>query len=249
MFEIIFLSFIQGITEFLPISSSAHLILIPHLLDFSPQGLIVDFGLHIGTLLAIIVYFFKPLLNIVFKEPKKILPLIVATIPISFVGVLFYHTIDQVFRQIDVLAVMLGVFGIVLYLSDRYSKQTKSVVNIKDAFLIGCGQCLALVPGVSRSGITISIARLCGIKRVEAAKFSILLSIPTIGGGALLMLIKLYCNDMMHLVFDIQMITGILLSFVFGYIVIGILMNFIQKHSYLIFAVYRIVLSIILLCL
>jgi len=261
MIEIIILGILQGIAEFLPISSSAHLIIFRDLFGIGSNligemDLTFDLALHFGTLLAIIVYFFNDLFKIIkngVTKPKsndgKIFwYLIVATIPAAIVGVLFEDIIDSFFRkEIILIAIALIVMGIIIYLVDKKNKETKDLnkMNIKDAILIGCAQVFALIPGFSRSGTTISAARALKLNKEDAAKFSFYLSAPVIGGAVVLSLLK---GDL-NLILDNLGIfgLGILVSFLTGLFCISFLLKFIKKHDFKLFMLYRIILGIIVL--
>ena len=182
MFEILFLSFVQGLTEFIPVSSSAHLILFPRYLDFSNQSITLDMSLHIGSLLAVIIYFKNDLIN--FTQNRTLfIKIIISSLPIMFVGYLLveFNLIDK-FRNFEVIGWMTIVFGIFLYFMDK-NENKKNINNdfsFKTGVLIGIFQVLALIPGVSRSGITMSAARMLKFKREDSVKISFLLSIPTL---------------------------------------------------------------------
>lgn len=261
--SVIILGIIQGIAEFLPISSSAHLIIFREVFKIRTNlignmDLAFDLALHFGTLLAIIVYFFNDLFNMIKEgltkgvktENGKIFwYLIVATIPAGIVGVLFEDIFDNFFRkQIWLIAIALIVMGIIIYLVDKKSKQEKglSKMTIKDAIIIGISQVFALIPGFSRSGTTISAARLLKINREDSAKFSFLLSAPVIGGAVCYNLIK---PDTFAVIKDNLSIfgLGILVSFITGLLCISFLLKYIKKHDFKVFMWYRIILGITVL--
>lgn len=261
--SVIILGIIQGIAEFLPISSSAHLIIFREVFKIGTDlignmDLAFDLALHFGTLLAIIVYFFNDLFNMIKEgltkgvktENGKIFwYLIVATIPAGIVGVLFEDIFDNFFRkQIWLIAIALIVMGIIIYLVDKKSKQEKglSKMTIKDAIIIGISQVFALIPGFSRSGTTISAARLLKINREDSAKFSFLLSAPVIGGAVCYNLIK---PDTFAVIKDNLSIfgLGILVSFITGLLCISFLLKYIKKHDFKVFMWYRIILGITVL--
>jgi len=182
-FQASFLAIVQGISEFIPVSSSAHLIILSQFFGFSNQSIIFDVGLHLGSLIAIVFYFRNELLNL--RNNKELLKLIIiGSTPLVIIGyILFYSGIINIFRNVEVIAWTTLIFGILLYLSDRSSvkKKINSNFTLKSAVLIGLLQILSLIPGVSRSGITITAARLLNFKRYDSAKISFLLSIPTLG--------------------------------------------------------------------
>ena len=252
--HIISLAFLQGLTEFLPISSSGHLIILPKLMDWPEQGVNMDISMHIGTLIAVIAYFMKDVLRaikgvFVFRKDSTdsalALKLIIAVIPILAVGFVLKDHIDEI-RNIRLVAYMLICFGIVLYLADRFAPSTRTIdsMSYRTAFFIGLAQCLSLIAGVSRSGITMTTARLSGVKRTESAAFSMLLSIPTIGAAGLWMGYKMYSEN---IALSIDMLFAILYSALFGFFAIWLLMSIVKKCSFLIFAVYRVILGLILL--
>lgn len=263
MIEVIILGIIQGIAEFLPISSSAHLIIFRELFLIgegvitSDIALTFDIALHLGTLLAIVFYFFKDFwemfingINKGIKDPKgKIFYyLIVATIPAAIVGVLFEDIIeDYVRNNFIIIAIALILMGFIIYVIDKKSKQEKTVkdLNIKEAFLIGCSQIFALVPGFSRSGTTISAGRLLKLNREDSAKFSFYLSLPIIAGAVLLQLIKVDFNVLVenYLIF----IVGIISSFVIGLLCIRFLLNYVKNKDFSIFMWYRLLFGLIIL--
>ena len=245
--EILILSILQGVTEFLPVSSAAHLVAVSHYYVFNNQNLLIDICLHLGSLMAITVYFKSELFD--FSNNKKFLfKILIATIPIIPVGFLLYQTglIEQ-FRNLKTIAWMTLIFGIILYLSDK-RKVTKTIRNnftIKSAVIFGFFQVLALVPGVSRSGITITSGRLLGYNRFESAKVSFLLAIPALSAASVLGIYNIYKESSDELNF--LAIIAVIFSFIFSYITIVLFLNFIKKFSLKIFVIYRIILSLFLL--
>jgi len=245
------LAFVQSISEFLPVSSSGHLILFQFLMNWKSQGIVLDISLHIGTLLAVCIYFRKEVCNLFLalfypKAQKKLLiNLIVATLPIPIFALCFLPLIRQM-RNPYVIAITLIIFGILLWLADKYSAQSKEQITVKNAFVIGLAQCLSLIPGVSRSGITITAARLCGISRQTATHFSMLLSIPTISLAGLWAIFKSIQNNNIHALQSMSYM-GILYAFIFGLIVIHLLLRFVKKHSFGVFMVYRVLLGMFIL--
>ena len=198
--QIIVLAIVQGITEFLPISSSGHLILVPAFTGWPDQGLITDVMVHIGSLAAVLVYFWRDVLNLIgggldllrFRltdHGKMALFILVATIPAVVFGLYLKSSgITASLRSVEIIAWNAIIFGIVLYVADRVGKRTKIMedMTISPALIIGFSQALALIPGTSRSGITMSAARFMGFERAEAARFSFLLGIPAIAGAGIL---------------------------------------------------------------
>ena len=183
MIEILFLSIIQGITEFLPISSSSHLILMSEYLNFEDKSLSVDVSLHIGSFLAVLVYFYKDLINF-FENRILFLKIIVSSLPTMIIGFFLVKSgiIDKI-RNLELIAWTTVIFGVLLFISDRFKieKSIRNNFSFKAAIFIGLLQILSLIPGVSRSGIAITAARLLNFKRVDAAKISFFLSIPILG--------------------------------------------------------------------
>ena len=251
----VILGIIQGLGEFLPISSSAHLIIVPWLLKWQEHSLAFDIALHFGTFLAVAIYFFKDYLNIVIKgfskpstsDGKLFWFIILAVIPAAVFGILLEDIVDSIFRkQILLIAIVLIVFGIVLYLIDRLIKKEKNLQNmgVINAVIIGCSQVLALFPGVSRSGITIAASMALGYKRDEAARFSFLISGPVIFGASLLTFIKNYSAIKGELLF---FITGILTSFIVGFAAIHFLLKFLKTGTFLPFVIYRVVIGLVII--
>ena len=248
MLTTLLLAFVQSMTEFLPISSSGHLFLVSAC-GISHHGLAMDVALHIGTLLAVLIYFYHDIFQmILFKNMRLALLLVWATLPLVIVGLCFAPLIEHIVRAPVVGAICSIVFGILLWFFDAKSKATKTIqkMNFKDAFLIGCSQILALIPGVSRSGITMTMGRYLKINREDCARFSMLLSIPTIFGAMTYVLYKsITGNFVLPSVIDLQV--GILASACFGLLGITFLMKWLKRASFFIFAVYRIILGILVL--
>ncbi len=261
--SIVILGIIQGIAEFLPISSSAHLIIFRDIFGIgkfmsSNMELTFDVSLHLGTLLAILVFFFKEFFNMIIngltkgvknKDGKLFWYLVCATVPAGIVGVLFEDTIEEVVRKNYLLiATALIGMGIIIYLADKLSKSKKGVydITLKDALIVGCSQVFALIPGFSRSGTTIASARILGIKRDDAAKFSFYLSAPVVCGAVF---IKLLSKTTWTLIFSNLgiFLIGILSAFITGLICIKFLLKYLDNHDFKAFMVYRILLAIIVI--
>ena len=245
--EILILSIIQGISEFLPVSSAAHLVLVSKYYAFTNQSLLIDICLHLGSLIAIIFYFRNDLFNFI-KNKSFLIKILIGTIPIIPVGYILYQTglIDQL-RILEVIGWMSLIFGILLYVSDR-SKIVKNIdanFSSKSAIFIGLFQVLALTPGVSRSGVTITSGRLLGFNRLDSAKISFFLSIPTLTAASLLGIYNIYIEGSAELNF--LAIIAVIFSFIFSYISISLFLKFIQKFSLNIFIIYRIILSLFIL--
>ena len=247
MFEIFILSLIQGISEFIPISSSSHLILISDYIKFESRGLSIDVSLHIGSFLAIIFFFQKEILNFI-KNKELFIKVFVSSIPVMIMGIILVKT-DLVNNliTIEIIGWTTLIFGILLYFSDRFrlDKNLKSDFSYKDAILIGIVQVLALIPGVSRSGIVITSARFLEFNRVDSAKISFLLSIPTLAAVSIFGLYNHIENQDLN--FSITNFFSILFSFVFSLITIKYFLRFIKNFSLKIFVVYRIILGILIL--
>ena len=249
MIEIFILSLIQGITEFLPVSSSSHLILISKYLNFDSQSLSIDVSLHIGSFIAVIFYFYKDLIE--FLNNKIIFfKILLSSIPVMLVGFFLVETgIIEKIRNVKIIAFTTIFFGILLFISDKF-KLEKNIDNnftFKSAIFIGFFQILSLVPGVSRSGIAITAARLLNFKRIEAAKISFLLSIPILGAVSLFGLKNIMTEA--NIYFTKMNFVSIFLSFLFSLITIKYFLKYINKFSLNIFAFYRIFLGLILIIL
>jgi len=245
--EILILSIIQGFSEFLPVSSAAHLILVSQYYTFVNQNLLIDICLHLGSLIAIVFYFRKELFHIIANK-KFLIKILIGTIPIIPAGYILYETeLIYKLRSLETVGWMSLIFGILLYFADR-SKDTKKIetgFNNKSAILIGLFQVLALIPGVSRAGITITSGRLLGFNRFDSAKISFFLSIPTLAAASFLGIFNIYKEGSAELNF--VAIIAVIFSSIFSYITIALFLNFIKKFSLNIFIIYRIILSLLLL--
>ena len=243
--ETLILSIIQGISEFIPVSSSAHLLIISRLSDFNVSNLQLDISLHLGSLLAIILFFRKELINII-NNKNIFLLIILGSIPLVIVGYIFYSTnlIDQ-FRNLKVVAWTTLIFGILLYFSDKFELKNKisSELNIKSIIIIGLFQILAIIPGVSRSGIVITASRFLKFDRVESSKIAFYLSIPALAGASVLGF-KDVIDDQIN--FDAIFIFSTSASFLFSYFTIKYFLIYVKMFSLSFFVIYRIFLSIIL---
>ena len=243
--EILILSAVQGISEFLPISSSAHLILVSNLYDLKSSSLLIDISLHLGSLLAIIFFFRKDLFDL--RNNKKILSLIiVGSIPLIIFGYILHSTeLIYLLRNIKVIAWTTLIFGIILFFADqkKIDQNIHTNLNIKSIIFIGIFQILALVPGVSRAGITMTAARFLKFNRVDSSKISFLLSIPALAGASFLGLKNAF-NQSIEI--NYLIIVAVTLSFLFSYITVKFFLNYINKFSLNIFIIYRIIISFIL---
>jgi undecaprenyl-diphosphatase len=247
MIEIFILSLIQGITEFLPISSSSHLLIYSNYTNFENQSLSIDISLHIGSFLAVITYFHRDLINFL-KNKDLFLKILFASTPVIFFGFLLVQiNLIEKIRNIEVIGWTTLIFGILLYISDRYKlEKTISInFNYKTAIIIGIFQILSLVPGVSRSGISITAARFLNFKRFDAAKISFLLSIPTLGAISVFGLKNLISSESATI--TILNLLAIFCSYIFSLITINYFLKYIKKFSLNIFIIYRILLGLILL--
>mgnify|MGYP001165038445 CR=1 FL=1 len=243
--EILILSVIQGISEFLPISSSAHLIIVSSLYDLKASSLLIDISLHLGSLLAIIFFFRKDLFDL--KNNQKLLKLIIiGSIPLIFFGYVMHSTeFIHLLRNIKVIAWTTLFFGIVLYFADqrKIDQNISSNLDMKSIIFIGLFQILALIPGVSRAGITMTAARFLKFNRVDSGKISFLLSIPALAGASFLGLKNLQ-NETFEI--NILIVIAIFLSFLFSYITVKFFLNYLNKFSLNIFVIYRIIVALIL---
>ena len=243
--EIIILSLIQGISEFLPISSSAHLIVVSTLYKFQSSSLLIDLSLHLGSLLAIIFFFRKELIDL--KHNQRLLSLMIfGSIPLIIVGYILYKTeLIYILRDIKVIAWTTLIFGIVLYFADksRFDKKISSNLNLKIIFYIGLFQILALIPGVSRAGITITAARIFKFNRFDSSKISFLLAIPALAGASALGL-KDVINESFE--FSYLIFIAVTLSFLSSYFTVKFFLEYINKFSLSVFVIYRIIVAVIL---
>ena len=247
MTDIFLLSLIQGITEFLPISSSSHLLIFSNYTNFENQSLAVDVSLHIGSFLAVITYFYKDIINFI-KNKDLFLKILTASIPVMLFGVFLIQTnfIERL-RNIEIIGWTTLIFGIFLYISDKckLKKTISTDLSYKSAIFIGLFQILSLLPGVSRSGISITAARFLNFKRFDSAKISFLLSIPTLGAVSVFGLKNIFTSQDVNI--SILNFVSIFLSYIFSLITISYFLKYIKKFSLDIFVIYRILLGLILL--
>lgn len=256
--QIVALSFVQGVTEFLPVSSSAHLILVPKIFGWNDQGLAFDVALHFGTLIAVLAYFRTDLQKMIrdfcltFKgvplseDAKLLWGIGFATIPVGIAGLLLKSTVETTLRSPIVIAIATIVFGLVLWMADRYGRGQRATtdMNWKDIFFIGCGQALALIPGTSRSGVTLTAGLARGLSRESAARFSFLLSIPVIalaGGLEMLTIVK----DKIPVHWP-SLGLGLILSALSGYACIHIFLQLLKRLGMGPFVLYRMTLGLVL---
>jgi undecaprenyl-diphosphatase len=258
VFQAIVLGIVQGLSEFLPVSSSGHLLLVRYLLKWPDPGLAFDVSLHLGTLVAVLWYFWRDWVGLIraslrvivqrearTPEERRALFLILATLPAAAAGVLFAELADTIFRAPQITAVALIVLGVILWYVDRTAPRDRTLDTMRwgDALMVGLAQMLALVPGVSRSGATMTAGRALGFDRGAAARFSFLMSMPIIAAAALREVPEAIAVGN----FGMPLLLGILSAMISGWIAIAALMQFVSKRSYGVFAVYRVVLGIIVL--
>ncbi len=268
LYQVVVLAIVQSLTEFLPISSTAHLTLVPRLLGWdSPaiNSLDFDIALHFGTLAAVVIYFFRDWVAMFagafgmrygrdpeIEHNRRLLWLLVlATIPVGVLGYLFKEQAETTWRSSYVIGTMLIVIGVVMYVAERLGSRKKglSQVTLADSMAIGAAQALAIVPGVSRSGITISAGLFRGITRETAARFSFLLSTPALGGAALKAFHDLHKHGGLTPEMQVPFLVGVLVSGVTGWIVIAFFLRFLRSHTLQFFVYYRIVFGIIVIAL
>ena len=249
MIEIFILSLIQGIAEFLPISSSSHLILISNYLKFENQSLSIDVSLHIGSFIAVVTYFNNDIKKF-FKNKIIFFKILLSSMPVMIFGFfLVEFNVISKFRNIEIIAWTTLIFGVLLYISDKFKneKNINDNFNYKSIFFIGIMQILSLVPGVSRSGIAITAARLLSFKRTEAAKISFLISIPILGAVSIFGLKNLIFSE--NIEFTKLNLLSIIISFIFSFLTIKYFLRYIEKFSLDIFVYYRVLLGLLLIVL
>lgn len=258
IFQSLVLGLIQGLTEFLPVSSSAHLSLAPYLLGWQDPGLAFDVALHFGTLIAVLWFFRKEWAKLIGAavsiitnrrvdtvEKKRVVFLIIATIPGAIGGLLLEKKAETAFRAPALTAIALIVMGIVLWLVDRMASQERKLESMTwvDALVIGCAQVVALIPGVSRSGSTITAGRALKFDRESAAIFSFLMSMPIIAAAVVLKGPEVLRTGG----FGIELVVGVLASAISGWLAIAVLLRYVSRHSYGVFALYRVLLGLVVL--
>jgi undecaprenyl-diphosphatase len=253
------LGIVQGITEFLPISSSAHLALLEHYFKVSQGGLSFDILLHVGTLAALLAYFHKDWLEMFhafifpsrYNRPERYLLfyLIIAVIPGAVAGVLLEKSAETVFREPARMALLLGGVGLLLVLAEKLARHRRHLdqITFKDALLIGLSQALAIMPGVSRSGITMTTGLFLGLNRRSAAHFSFLLATPIIAGAGLHHLPKWLKESSSGDLTLLPAVVGFLAAAVSSYLTIKYLLRFLQRHTFIPFAVYRLLVAALIL--
>jgi len=247
--EIFILSLVQGITEFLPVSSSSHLILFSKYFNFDNQSLSIDVSLHIGSFIAVLVYFNKDIVSF-FNNKIIFFKILISSIPVMIVGFILVETgIIEKIRNIRIVAFTTIIFGVLLYFSDRFKleKNIHKDFTYKSALFIGFFQIISLVPGVSRSGIAITAARLLKFKRVDAGKISFLISVPILGAVSIFGVKDLISSD--DLSFTYLNLSSIIVSFFFSLITIKYFLSYINKFNLNLFVYYRVFLGLLLIIL
>jgi undecaprenyl-diphosphatase len=265
------LALVQAATEFLPVSSTAHLILTPWLLGWQDYGLLFDIALHLGTLIAVLGYFAKTWVRLSFlaigrevwkpepgeadydlyENPKLMWLLVAATLPAGIMGLLLKDYVETVFRSPAVIGVMLIVVGLVMAYADKRANLVRNLdhLSFRDAMTVGCVQALALIPGTSRSGITITTAMFLGITRYSAARFSFLLSTPIILGAGLKAFLDAADQGGVPAEMHTPFAVGVIASAIFGYAVIAFFLRYLQKATLRVFVYYRVILGTVVLAL
>ena len=252
IWQAIILGIVQGLTELLPISSSAHLNLIPWIFNWNmPES--IDVALHFGTLLAIALFFFKDWIELIKGGYKQVVKkeksdegrmfwyIVLATIPGGAIGFILDHFVGDSLNMPLLIAGALIIMGIILYVADKKAptKTEYKDMTLKQTFLIGLSQALAFIPGVSRSGVTMTTGRIMGVSRESTAKYSFMLSAPIVLGATI--------YKFKDFIFDIPFVVGVLASFISGLLVIKFLLEYLKKGSFKIFAIYRVILGIIII--
>jgi len=267
--QVIVLAVLQGITEFLPISSSAHLALTPWLFGWKDQGLEFDIALHLGTLFSVLLYFFRDWLRILAngaglalpssfapdpsldRNPRLLWYLVAATIPAGVAGLLFKDTVESTLRSPYIMGTMLIVVGLIMWAAERMAKHERTIgeMNLMDCLFIGCAQALALVPGTSRSGITMTAGLFRNLDRSTAARFSFLLSTPVVAAAALKGVYDLKKHGALTAGMMPSLGIGIVVTAITGCFVISVLLKFLRTNSVLPFVVYRVAFGFLVIAL
>ena len=254
LYQLTILALVQGITEFLPISSSGHLVIISKVLDWRDQGLTIDVALHFGTLGAVLVYFWRDLWQMLLglgrlclgmpnAHANRALNLIVATTPVALLAFFARDQVEAYFRNLEVIAWATLGFGILLWIVDKITLTIHRCDDLKffHALFIGVAQVLAFIPGTSRAGITITAGRLLSMDRAEAARFSMLLSIPTIAGISVVSAMGLYQQE--DITIQMEALVAMGLSFIAGFLAIATLLRWLNHSSFTPFVIYRLILG------
>ena len=244
---------VQGLTEFLPVSSTGHLIIFEHIFNISQKefGLAFDASLHLGTLFAVLIFFFKDYLSVFNFKNNLFIKLVIGTIPAAILGLIFENLIENQFRSLTLIAYSLILFSFVIIAAEIYAKRQKQqkAISKRDSFVVGLAQSLALVPGVSRSGATISAGLFLGQTRASAARFAFLLSGPIIAGAGSKKFLDVALRENLTSA-DLQFfIVGIVSSAIFGYLTIKYFLKYLQKNTLYPFIIYRVILGALLILL
>ena len=254
--QAIILGIIQGLTEFIPISSSGHLVIAHRIMGIEETGLTFDVALHIGTLMALVIFFYKDIAKLVVglfrktENTKIAWMLVLATLPAVLVGVLLQDFAETSFRSVKLVAFNLMIFGVVMLYADKYSQSRKKrlkIVGKQQAMAMGIAQAAAIIPGISRSGSTITAGLFAGLDRVAATRFSFLLAIPVTAGA----IIKVLVNESTLADINGQIgifLSGVIAALISGSFAIKFLLGYLAKHSLLAFAYYRITIGFITIC-
>ncbi len=263
LYHIIILAVIQGLTEFLPVSSSGHLGLYHCFTDqcthWDAKNLTMDIAVHVGTLLAVLLYFRKDVFKMLCglkdvgsgkakSEDAKLLSfVIISSVPVILAGLVLHVLEPDWLKTLHVIAWATIIFGVVLWFADRKEDTTRTVKDLtfKDAIIIGCAQILALIPGTSRSGITMTASRFLGYSRTESAHYSMLLAMVAISGAGALISLSLIKSEDVQLGFEA--LIGVIFSFISGWVSIHLMMKYLEKATFAVFAYYRVILGVILL--
>lgn len=254
IFQAVVYGIVQGIAEFLPISSSAHLIAIPRIFGWSDPGLAFDVALHLGTLIAVVIFFWKDWIDLIRSgitrpnstKGKLFWYIVISTIPGAVIGKMFEKQAESVFRNLALIGSTLIIMGIIIYIADKKKRQYDSLedIGLIRSFLIGISQAFAIIPGISRSGITMSCGLYLGLKKDSAAKFSFLLSTPIIFGAGILKIKDLVQTPVSDIT---PFIIGILTSAIVGFLSIKFLLDYLKRNGFGIFVVYRIIVGCLLI--
>lgn len=238
---------VQGLTEFLPVSSSAHLVIVPWMLNWDDPGLAYDVALHLGTLVALLIYYWREwlqmgasLMNGDREKQRLLMLLMVASIPGAVMGLAFEKQAETIFRSPLLIAIAMASLGIALWLFDRAAPQRRKLeeIGFGDALLIGLSQAFAIIPGVSRSGSTITMARILRIERQDAANFSFLMATPIIAGAGLV-----EGRHLLHSAMNADVLIGFTAATIFGVAAIAGLIHFVRTRTYTPFALYRLIVA------
>ncbi|MDA1315007.1 MAG: undecaprenyl-diphosphate phosphatase [Acidobacteria bacterium] len=270
LLQVVVLALVQAATEFLPVSSTAHLVLVPWLLGWDDPGLLFDIALHLGTLGAVLVYFARTWVRlialglgkqilppepgdpdaVIYKNPRLFWFLVAATFPAGIAGLALEDYVESTLRSPVVIGVMLISVGLLIWWAERKGRLNDDLdrMSLRQAMLIGCAQAVALIPGTSRSGITIAAALLLGFRRPAAARFSFLLSSPIIAGASLKAALDVW-KEGIPLAMQVPFFIGIVVSAVAGYAVIALFLRYVQRSTMSVFILYRVIFGIIVLAL